>query len=547
MLPDFLRPSYRRYKDDTDRFAFWLVNTARRCGHQASPAKSPDTAWPEGRPAESRYRATTNDLLNFGQAIASSALHVPASIIAVGRRAARLRRDVTSHLWGQGNAASNMRHAHFSQVLDDICDALEPRAGAAAPDRNPDGKTSSPIVRDRDGDAQAWLNRFAALTVEELEGVPESLSGAGEIVKVEVVEEDDATSSSTGALTPQAFLRLLCLFHDLQNWRAFISETWREYRDLKIDLMTASIVTDGALQLARELVDEVVDSWPRELPDGDLELQESLYTAACVAREVNETPSPGLTFNAAMADIADWCYIPTATLLRSLVPVIQADSVPVLRPGALGTYDPNADRAGMSVVERFDEDKLLLMELLPELCMMHAFNMHLPVSDEITAGLLEFVRDRRPSLWLSFAAQILLDTNHIMRSSRLGAFGDLRMSGLRIARTIEDFWKLSETHPKPQFWPKEGDKEVREIRRCIETLIELDPLLVLQQAAAAELSRPEQEHPDHLLFTRNAVLCGAVMTHLNLRMQKIGQSLVNQWYDVQQMAFLYNLVQQAPG
>jgi hypothetical protein len=34
--------------------------------------------------------------------------------------------------------------------------------------------------------------------------------------------------------------------------------------------------------------------------------------------------------------------------------------------------------------------------------------------------------------------------------------------------------------------------------------------------------------------------------HLNLQMQTSGQVLVNQWYEVQQMAFLYNLVQQLP-
>ena len=30
--------------------------------------------------------------------------------------------------------------------------------------------------------------------------------------------------------------------------RAFISQTWSEYRDKKIDLMNAAVVTDGALQ-----------------------------------------------------------------------------------------------------------------------------------------------------------------------------------------------------------------------------------------------------------------------------------------------------------
>lgn len=37
------------------------------------------------------------------------------------------------------------------------------------------------------------------------------------------------------------------------------------------------------------------------------------------------------------------------------------------------------------------------------------------------------------------------------------------------------------------------------------------------------------------------------MFYLNIRMQIIGQSLVTQWYDMQQLRFLYNLIQMTPG
>lgn len=34
MLPDFLKDSYKQYKDDTDRFATWLFNAAKKCGYK---------------------------------------------------------------------------------------------------------------------------------------------------------------------------------------------------------------------------------------------------------------------------------------------------------------------------------------------------------------------------------------------------------------------------------------------------------------------------------------------------------------------------------
>lgn len=33
MIPDFLRPTYKQYKTDSDTLATWLANTARTCGY----------------------------------------------------------------------------------------------------------------------------------------------------------------------------------------------------------------------------------------------------------------------------------------------------------------------------------------------------------------------------------------------------------------------------------------------------------------------------------------------------------------------------------
>jgi hypothetical protein len=556
MLPDFLKPSYKRYKDDTDHFAFWLVNIAKKCGLQPDSGTTEDAIasfQSKGRSkGKSKYVATGSELLKLGQAIAKSAIHVPASILAIGRRAIKLRKEVTSHLWEKGNVESNKKHAHFILVLEEICEALEWKQNGTetSSGNNPAKGSTSSTAHDKDADAQAWLNRFSALTVEELQDVPDSIADTDEIIKVEVREEkDDMTKGKADAYLSHGFFMIFCLFHDLQNWRRFISQTWTEYCDLKIDLMTASIVTDNAVQLAQALIQDVVDSLPRELAADELDIQKLVCTAACLAcgLEIDEQPTPGLTFNVKLTDVVYWCYLPTTSLLLSFVPVIQKNHVPVYKPGHFGTYDPKADRANMSVVERFNEDKLILMELLPEFCIMDKLHIEMPVLDQITSGFVSFVHHKKTSLWLSFAAQVLLDTHHIMRLSRLGAFGDLRMSGLRITRTIEDFWKLSATHPKPQFWPREGDDEIKRIHECIKAFIEQDPLALVSEMLAGELSRQKQNRPDHFLLSRNPILCGLTMTHLNLRMQIIGQSLVNQWYDVQQLAFLYNMTQRVPG
>lgn len=145
------------------------------------------------------------------------------------------------------------------------------------------------------------------------------------------------------------------------------------------------------------------------------------------------------------------------------------------------------------------------------------------------------------------ATQILLDSHHIMRYSTTSAFGDLRISGFRIKKTIEDFWKLSQSHPPPTFWPKDGDQEIKRIRGSVQTWIVQDPLLEMRRTAK-ELGAYRDKLPEnHKLFSQHGTLCGLMLFHLNLHMQIIGEGLVNQWYDVQQVAFLYNLVSRVPG
>lgn len=45
----------------------------------------------------------------------------------------------------------------------------------------------------------------------------------------------------------------------------------------------------------------------------------------------------------------------------------------------------------MSPSQRFNEDKNLLLELLPEFALLQQFKIDPPVTDEITAGLVGFV------------------------------------------------------------------------------------------------------------------------------------------------------------
>ncbi|PYH44756.1 uncharacterized protein BP01DRAFT_374453 [Aspergillus saccharolyticus JOP 1030-1] len=507
MLPKFLQSSYARYKADTNTSVTWLLETANRCGYHPPTlsATPPTTKSKEKFNSKSddsdleplQSTATTKDLQKFAEIVAGSALPVPKSILTLAKRAIKLRKEVTSWFLGKGDSANNESHAHFITALEEICDILEWKTHWPS---KPDAKQPPPTSPSQTDDIKTdWnTNKFAVLTVEEPQETAQTQLKSEElkkIVQVTVNEEDDEKAADADL--------------DLHDMRNFISFTLSEYRDKKVDLMSAEIVTDSALQLARDLVEEVEADWRTSLSGQGDDVQNLVFNLSVLSRGGSAVPSLdiGLPYNKNMADIADWCYVPTKVLLESFANVLQAEHVPVFKKGHFGTYDSKADRGRMSPGQKFEEDKLIMFSLLPEFCMVHTFDLHMPAQDTITGGLTEFTKTKKVTLWLCYAVQVFLDVHHMMRYSVLGAFEDLRMSGLRIQKTIDDYLQLSKTHHPPGFWPKEGHKTIQNISSDVQSWIIQD--------------------------FHHAILCGLFLFNLN-------------WYDVQLLAFLHNLVINCP-
>jgi hypothetical protein len=277
MLPEFLQSSYARYKADTNTFATWLLETANQCGYQPPTLSATISTAKKGKRKGNNdgsiadplhYHATTKDLQKLAEVVAGSAVMVPNSVLTIAKRAVKLRKAVTSWFLGKGSSTDNKRHAHFITTLETICETLEWKTNQPL---KPDAKQPPPNSETQSDDAEAdrFLNKFAVLNVEEPQDTATQTQPASaeskKIVKVTVEEEEEEDSEAADPYLSQLFFKTLCLFQDLNNMRVFISMTWSEYRDKKIDLMNAAVVTDSALRLAKDLVQEVDADWRTSL------------------------------------------------------------------------------------------------------------------------------------------------------------------------------------------------------------------------------------------------------------------------------------------
>lgn len=99
------------------------------------------------------------------------------------------------------------------------------------------------------------------------------------------------------------------------------------------------------------------------------------------------------------------------------------------------------------------------MQHLSEFAFLGDFKLPLPVMDELTRGVIEMCKTKKPPIWLAFAAQIFLDIKNILRDQLGKGFSDLRMAGLATKKSIIDHFKFHESWPKQheRNWAKQND------------------------------------------------------------------------------------------
>jgi hypothetical protein len=207
-----------------------------------------------------------------------------------------------------------------------------------------------------------------------------------------------------------------------------------------------------------------------------------------------------------------------------------------MKPGFFGNYDPSSDLSKKTNRARFKEDKIILMELLPEFLVLCRQTPRTPAEDEFTRGLRIMFQTHEVPLWLAFAATIFLDIHRILRDQAESCFTNLT-NVINVARaTIEDNLDFH-TSLRIDNWPKENDEAMLAFSNELKHWIVDDP----HRVEAKRIGRQNIPKPFYL-FRHHPWLCGLWKYYCQIQLQSIGVAFVNAWGSLQHCAHLYNAI-----
>lgn len=151
--------------------------------------------------------------------------------------------------------------------------------------------------------------------------------------------------------------------------------------------------------------------------------------------------------------LAQWIFLSKFRILEGFCAIIVPGNLPVMRRGHFGKYNPKADRTKMTYEQKELEDKIVLLELLPEFALGHGYF----AQDELTKGLREMTETKKIPIWLSFATTVLLDIHHVFRSKVDYGFHSLQETGTLVKGAINRYLEFSKDIPHPVTYKKSND------------------------------------------------------------------------------------------
>jgi hypothetical protein len=222
-------------------------------------------------------------------------------------------------------------------------------------------------------------------------------------------------------------------------------------------------------------------------------------------------------------------------LLDSFKNVLKPGRIPEYKLGVFGNYDPSSDRSVKTAREKFQEDKIVLLEILPEFVVLSKLTEKAPAEDELTRGLRLMFNSHQIPLWLVFATQIFLDIHHLLRQDIARGHAELYQSAKAINGSIEQNLAFH-TSLRVDTWPASNDLVLKNIQGQLDAWVAKDQIQLAKQKIGHSAGEPFKLLKQHPLF------CGLLMYGFKALFQEVGIAFSGAWGSIMYSGHLYHAV-----
>lgn len=419
-LPKFYYDTYRQYKENESLIVQWVHRTAAELRDRARAASSaaycsiPITSRRGGRgghgnkartqkplaavldPDLASPKLSLRTLLDLAREISASDVVIPASYLALLELSIKQRKITAAFYSPDANVSEdNKAHLHainaYSQLLKILKEAEEKRAEKDG--GLPGDIRGALMLGDNDNFALSEAIQHLSVLVQQETGfgTPQVNEGSTEnewirdnpmvqptnkrpkipsfpLAEYGLVMDDEfdpKTKKKTQPAPDETFDRLRCFLLDVNDLRKYCNMVWKQVAPAgNLSYITASFVTNMAVQMVKQMEYTLVTDFPA-LKNID-QAYARLYSAILQYQLLDNCTQDQFD------GLNDQMMYYTWNTLQQFSELIQtSNSMPALRDGHFGYFDPAADRSKMSSKDKFREDRCIMMNYWPDLIIVN--------------------------------------------------------------------------------------------------------------------------------------------------------------------------------
>ena len=481
-----------------------------------------------------RYSLKLSLYPEVAQYIVDQGASIPVEVIRILKRCITLRLKASRRFVATSDP-SNESHRFFIDILikvRGVLDTMNPRVDPKDPVR--------------------ISNQFSGLAVDNLD----EEENAEDLPDIQLPGVGSSTSRSTfepEISIAEAINAVMIFLGDMENTRIYIMDLWRDYKLGMVDLVTAAVTTNTALELLERPHASLMQ---RVMPTFNHDFTTMICAIFSIFRGREAGQSDAIPLFNQVDDkdlelglIYDFLMLPFTQSLVGLAKLIDNETVPIYN-GVMGYYDPTTALDKLSFRQRWHQYQLLLAESFTDIFFL--LGLGNPASDynlgqgfpvlgspqganlffvDRTLELMDtFIRTKEISFHLTFALRILLDISLSLGPTTNRGIRLLRDTATRIVKTLESRSTCEGPDP-PADWDARNEIVIAKFLHEASWFADFDVRRLRNV--------PGMGDARWLLVERDPLLCGLLLFRLQMLYQDIGFKLANTWGSILYAGHLY--------